>query len=150
VPSAAEPTFATGLLRHTPRTAPAHYDWLLDLPLPARDGHRGEGDRVPTFRLPEPLDRCLAGVEMEAQRIVDHRRRYLLLAEPQELSGDRGTVVPHRFGRIVETNSGAATRPSGEIELTIAWRHDEAPVVQRLRLTPRGGDRWAIAVVSAT
>ncbi len=141
------PSFATALLRHTPRADPVHFDWLLDLVLPTPDGQLAEADRVPTFRLSEPLDRCPIGDVLVAERIADHRRLYLCLAEPRELSGDRGTVVPHRRGRIVESNSRDAARSPSEIELVVEWTDGEIAIRQRLRLTPRDDRRWTIKVM---
>lgn len=143
-PEPASPT-ATALLRHEPRDAPPHVDWLLDLPLPTPDHLRGDGGRVPTFRLAERPDALSAGAAIDAERLADHRRLYLDLAEPRELSEQRGLVVPLRHGLVVESSLDG----SGAIDLAIDWRGGAGPARQRLRLSPRGGDRWSLAVRSA-
>lgn len=147
VSSPTDPVAATSLLRHTPPGALPHFDWLLDLAIPTPDRLRGEGDRVATFRVPQPLDTCLAGAEIVAERIADHRRLYLGLTEERVLSDHRGTVRPHRHGRILEATANHSLREAGTIELLIRWDGTEATVLQRLRLTPGDGERWTIATM---
>ncbi|MGA1631698.1 MAG: hypothetical protein ACO4BU_06280 [Phycisphaerales bacterium] len=141
------PAPAVSLLRHTPPDGPPHFDWLIDLSIPTPDRLRGEGDRVPTFRVQEALDACPAGCEIAARRIADHRRFYLGLTEERVLSDNRGTVRPHRHGRILEATVIHASRKAGAIELLIRWDAAEATELQRLRLTPGDDDRWVVRVV---
>ncbi len=134
----------TAVLHHEPRDAPPHFDWLIDVAIPTPDSLRGEGDRVPTFRLPARLDTLDAGAAVAAERIPDHRRLYVELAEPRELSEGRGLVTPLGRGSIVEFKS--MLEPAG-FEATIAW-HREPPIRQRLRLTRATDDRWMVEILA--
>ena len=134
----------TALLRHEPRDAPPHFDWLVEVAIPTPDSLRGEGDRVPTFRLPARLDTLDAGAAVAVERIPDHRRLYAELAEPRELSEGRGLVTPLGRGSIVEFKS--MLEPVG-FEATIAW-HREPPIRQRLRLTRATDDRWMVEILA--
>lgn len=133
----------TALLRHVPPEAPPHVDWLVELALPTPEHLRGEGPRVPTFRLPVRIDSAAAGVEIVAERIADHRRAYLDLAMPRDLSEGRGLVTPLRRGSVAGVR---ADRLTGGIHLEIEWREDR-PTRQQLRLVPIDGARWSITVL---
>jgi hypothetical protein len=146
VSSPTVPAPAISLLRHTPSDGPPHFDWLIDLVIPTPDRLRGQGDRVPTFRVQEALDACPAGCEIDAVRIADHRRLYLGLTEPRVLSENRGTVCPHRHGRILEATVTPTSHEAGAIELLIRWDGGESITLQRLRLTPDDDDRWTVEV----
>jgi hypothetical protein len=146
VSSPAVPAPAVSLLRHTPPDGPPHFDWLIDLVIPTPDRLRGEGHRVPTFRVQKALDACPAGCEIAARRIADHRRFYLGLTEERVLSDNRGIVRPHRHGRILEATVTPTSREAGAIELLIRWDAAEATIHQRLRLTPSDEDRWTVLV----
>lgn len=137
------PTAATALLRHEPREAPPHYDWLVEVAIPTSPTRRSEDARVPTFRLPARLDTLSNGAEIDAEQIADHRRFYLDLDVPRELSEGRGLVTPLRRGSIVGFERDGS---EGELRIEIEWRGDR-PARQRIRLTPRTGDRWSIAVL---
>ncbi len=139
------PHAAASLLRHEPREAPPHYDWLVDLAIPTPAALRGQGDRVPTFRLAQRLDTAVTGTELAAERIADHRRLYLDLASPRELSEGRGLVTPLRQGSIVGVEFESA---AGRFDLEIRW-HDDRPTLQRLRLASRDRNHWSILVLAA-
>ena len=137
------PTASTALLRHEPRDGPMHYDWLVEVAIPIPEVPWDLDARVPTFRLPARLDTRSIGTEIDAERIADHRRLYLELDVPRELSEGRGLVTPLRRGSIVAFERDGIT---GEVRIEIDWRDDQ-PTRQRVRLTPRTGDRWSIAVL---
>lgn len=129
---------ATALLRHDPVGETPHFDWLVELAPPA--------PAVPTFRLGHRLDLAAAGCRLEAVRIADHRRLYLTLDEPRQLSGERGRVTPFR--------RGVAAIVRGERDgygLAIDWADPDesgASVRTELRLESAGGSRWRIEVLA--
>jgi len=84
------PGHPTVLLRHDTPQGPHHFDWLLD-----PDG--GDNSPLLTFRVSQRIDRGPA--TFRAERIADHRRRYLHYEGP--LTGGRGSVRRVASGRCL-------------------------------------------------
>ena len=121
-------------LRHDLPDGTWHVDWLIDLdPV-------GEG-RLPTFRLRRRVDDLCAGESIEAERLEDHRRRYLTYEGP--VKGDRGEVQRVATGRI------EALQMLGDVwAMLVRWEPADQPtaVWQRLRVS-RAGPAWLVQVL---
>lgn len=96
------------LLLHRLSDGSEHVDLCIGPP----DGRDVKDDEraAPTWRCGARPDALPVGAAMAIERIADHRGRYLRLAEPTDLSDDRGRVTPLRRG----TARGDAT-------LAITW-----------------------------
>lgn len=133
---------ATALLRHEVPGESDHFDWLAELPLPPRPTTDPEAT-VATFRLVRRLDRVPPGSSIAGERIDDHRRFYLTLEAPRELSGGRGRVEPQCRGRVAAC---CEVREGWDIELE--WDDSSKPLRrQRLRIEGEKGDRVRITAL---
>lgn len=89
----------TTVLQHTLPDGSSHFDWLMELdPV--------ERPRIPTFRVSERPHDAVRD-HFDAERLPDHRRRYLDYSGP--LSRDRGSVKVVAMGTVVRAQVGAAT-----------------------------------------
>lgn len=124
-------------LLHTLPDGSSHIDWMLD-PAPTggvmmSDEQPGGDDqrepRLLTWRLEKPLHDLEPGQQLTAERISDHRRRYLTWEGPT--SGGRGHV------RQIATGMATYAEAHPELRmLNIRWRFPgcEQQVQQRLRI----------------
>lgn len=137
MPIALEPRPTVQLLHELPDGS-RHVDWLL-----ARDP-AGEEPLI-SFRLAARVDELPPGGRLEAERIADHRPRYLDYegpVAPAEPGGPaRGHVRRLRRGRIVDWREA----PGVPWDLRIEWEAAGEP--QRLRLET-DGRRWGVLAVS--
>lgn len=117
------------VLLHTLADGSSHHDWLIerapaDAPLLTfRTGSRPDGARG-----------------FEAERLPDHRRRYLDYEGP--LDGGRGHVRRIAAGlvlRLVETEAA--------VDVSVDWG---AGVPVRYRVAQRDGDAWSVVVERGT
>lgn len=105
----------TVLLAHKLPDGQSHVDWLLERH-PAGTG-AGDDDRdLLAFRLTQQLDLLPAGSRTTAQRLDDHRRRYLQYEGP--VSGNRGTVSRLAAGTI---RACGIEEAAVALNVTIAW-----------------------------
>lgn len=125
-------------LRHELPDGSHHIDWLL-----ARD----PGGREPlvSFRLERPLFELLGAIEAgetaKAQRIQDHRPKYLEYEGP--ISRNRGHVRRVSSGTVELVKAG--DHPCGVV-LRLTWRlpgSEPCPPV-RVHLRPETDDQWLI------
>ncbi len=136
------PHAATSILRHDLPGEAGHFDWLVERFRDAAGIRAG----VATFRLPGRLDLAAAGSRLEAVRIADHRRLYLTLDEPRQLSGGRGRVTPCRRGIIARSSD-----EGGGCRMAIDWcdpGESGAAARSELRLLPAGESRWVAEILS--
>jgi len=109
----------TVLLRHDLPDGSHHFDWLLEL-------DDDESGPLTTFRLPAPVHELAVGGRVSAERIADHRRRYLEYEGP--ISGGRGAVRRVQHGCIT------SIQQQEEVwALTVRWTADP-PAEQSLRI----------------
>jgi hypothetical protein len=107
-------------LRHELPDGTWHIDWMLDLdPV-------GEGP-LTTLRLPGRVDELAPGDRMSAERIADHRRRYLTYEGP--IGEGRGSVV-----RVAEGLFEAVQSVGDAWAFVIRWDSRATPDgIRRLR-----------------
>lgn len=130
------PTCPVAQLLHTLPDGSAHVDLLL-APAPRRCV------ALVTFRLPRRVDDLRPGDRLEARRIADHRRRYLVYEGP--VSRNRGVVK--RLARGFACWDLAA---EDRLRLRVAWidpdRDPPAEATYDLRLL--GGPRWRLDLLA--
>lgn len=85
----------TTLLEHHLADGSAHFDWMLEREVGVDPDERA----LIAFRVAERIDRIGSG-EFAAERIADHRRRYLEYEGP--ITRDRGRVRRLATGRLLE------------------------------------------------
>lgn len=119
------PPRRTVLLRHTLPDRTWHVDWLVE---------RSPGEERPaTWRLPAPLD--APGLsELEARRLLDHRRHYLTFEG--DIGGGRGEVV-----RIAE---GVVSGDIGDDACTLIVNFGAGDL--RLQGRRATGDLWRFRI----
>jgi hypothetical protein len=117
-------------LRHHLPDGSDHVDWML-----ARD-EPPESPLV-TFRLARRVDELAPADHLPAERLPDHRTRYLTYEGP--ISGDRGCV-----SRITSGSIRAWIEVDGGWELELEWDRRNASERQRLRIESPTGRRATI------
>ncbi len=130
----------TVLLRHDLPDRSHHFDWLLDLAA-------STDAPLTTFRLQQPVHAKQQRTRLAAEKIADHRRRYLDYEGP--LSGNRGTVRRIAAGHII-----SAVSTSDQWLLTVHWTAPQ-PIVQQLQLdrhaeTDADSSQWTVFCISQT
>ena len=82
------------LLLHRTPDGDSHYDWLL---APGDDPREPDDRILISFRVADRIDRMPAEQVFEAERMADHRQRYLTCEG--EISSGRGSVERIAAGR---------------------------------------------------
>jgi len=113
------------LLRHTLADGTFHYDWMIQT-APASD--------LLTFRCGVRIDEA-ATDSFEAERLPDHRQRYLAYEGP--LSGGRGEVE-----RVASGRASVTPLAGGAMRIRSAWRGGGGGGVWEGRPASEGGARW--------
>lgn len=126
------------LLRHDLAGGEWHYDWLLE-PEDAPDG--ADARVLIAFRLHRRPDAAglNAGEGLPAERLAEHRRRYL--DYEGKISGDRGRVVRLASGTCRVTHATA-----DRVEFTCDWGRGEV----RWRAEPAPPDQWRLIIIEAS
>jgi hypothetical protein len=135
-----EPGYPTVQLLHSLPDGSSHVDWMLG------QDRRGQRPLV-TFRLSTRVDTLRSGVSVAAERLAEHRPRYLsyegpvasTTGQPPDPAG-RGVVWRLNRGRIL-----AWRREPDAWWVEIEWECPSgAARRQLLHLTPRSTGVWSI------
>ena len=124
------------LLRHQTAPEEHHFDWLL---APDDAEHRPDDRVLRCFRVRVRIDTLEAGQAFEADRIDDHRWRYLTWEG--ELSGGRGTVERVNAGSWTPIENSAAS-----IAGTMEWADGASSSFLGAPIDPDKPARWRFQI----